>query len=523
MNTTRNLLTLGILFLSVISTFAQDIKLQNHDNSEFPKIKLRIQNRNPEAWIKEDLLLQENGKAITSFDLKALPVPKAPKQQIFILFQNSFWFAYEAQRNYFKNILKQSLDKGFSAGDELYFTEFDWTDENGFVINPSKVIKGTTNEIMNVVSKLSRPPVQSRLHEFSEVNTALMQAIDYLNGIGGDSTTAKSILILSDEVSNIYNSQHSHVDIIYASRQKNIPIYALRFPKMADKYSFGRVANESYGRHLNASLKNPQETVTALIQMMQSMPQRAMGHLYDLQFDSETAYGNIAIKIDLTHQQTKQSLSFTINSPSTMEWFFSSSLRVGALIGGVLLIIGIVAFLLMRSRKKAKEEREEQAQKIQQQLEEQQTANERKIKEQEEKFMDVQASKEDDARLQQFLKDKTVFEQASLNRFKALPRRPYLADFSGNTFPIQQPIIFIGRGEEAQIMVDHQTVSRKHAAILFERLEPEGIPQDSNLFFLKDLNSSNGTSVNNKKVRDAVALKDGDVLKFGNITLSFRC
>lgn len=72
------------------------------------------------------------------------------------------------------------------------------------------------------------------------------------------------------------------------------------------------------------------------------------------------------------------------------------------------------------------------------------------------------------------------------------------------------PILVIGRhASEADIVFKDASISRKHARIAF-------VAGD---WVLHDLNSTNGTEVNGKKVSHShgVVLHDGDVIKFGNL------
>ena len=75
-------------------------------------------------------------------------------------------------------------------------------------------------------------------------------------------------------------------------------------------------------------------------------------------------------------------------------------------------------------------------------------------------------------------------------------------------------IVMVGRAPLNQIVIDHPTVSAQHALLLRVR--------DS--YWLKDLNSTNGTQLNGVLVTDA-ELKDGDKIQFGSVLAVFvgRC
>jgi pSer/pThr/pTyr-binding forkhead associated (FHA) protein len=82
------------------------------------------------------------------------------------------------------------------------------------------------------------------------------------------------------------------------------------------------------------------------------------------------------------------------------------------------------------------------------------------------------------------------------------------------THELVDNIVVIGRSPSNHIVIDHPTVSAQHAVLLGVR--------DS--YWLKDLNSTNGTQINGVLVTDA-DLKDGDTIRFGSVIAVFegRC
>lgn len=96
------------------------------------------------------------------------------------------------------------------------------------------------------------------------------------------------------------------------------------------------------------------------------------------------------------------------------------------------------------------------------------------------------------------------------------PGRPRLvvAPPSGGperTVVLTAPVTVLGRGQEADVQVADTGVSRRHAEL---HLEPGGVR-------LLDLQSTNGTRVNGRRVSDAV-LADGDRVELGGTALVYR-
>lgn len=78
-------------------------------------------------------------------------------------------------------------------------------------------------------------------------------------------------------------------------------------------------------------------------------------------------------------------------------------------------------------------------------------------------------------------------------------------------FPMNKDQIVIGREVKCDLMLNNESVSRRHAEIV--RLA-EG-------YLLRDLNSRNGTFVNNQRVQEYV-LRDGDKVGIGDIQFIFE-
>jgi hypothetical protein len=81
---------------------------------------------------------------------------------------------------------------------------------------------------------------------------------------------------------------------------------------------------------------------------------------------------------------------------------------------------------------------------------------------------------------------------------KALP--------AGSTISLR-PVTTLGRGEENTIVLDDPHVSARHAELRFERGQ----------WWLRDLDSSNGTFVNSNAVRAVIGVRAGDVIQCGRV------
>jgi pSer/pThr/pTyr-binding forkhead associated (FHA) protein len=78
---------------------------------------------------------------------------------------------------------------------------------------------------------------------------------------------------------------------------------------------------------------------------------------------------------------------------------------------------------------------------------------------------------------------------------------------ASNVVKLAGGVTTVGRQDDCQLRINSSQVSRRHC----ELFESKG------KLMVKDLGSSNGTLVNNRKVEKAIALKSGDILGVGPI------
>ncbi|WP_165423872.1 FHA domain-containing serine/threonine-protein kinase [Ktedonosporobacter rubrisoli] len=110
-------------------------------------------------------------------------------------------------------------------------------------------------------------------------------------------------------------------------------------------------------------------------------------------------------------------------------------------------------------------------------------------------------------------------KRASADRYLGPNGRPVLARLSiqngpmaGRSYRFHQDVTTIGRTNGNDLVISGRTVSRRHARLLFV----------DGRWYLEDLQSANGTLVNNVRIYQPVALNDGDVINFGDEVVVFN-
>ena len=81
----------------------------------------------------------------------------------------------------------------------------------------------------------------------------------------------------------------------------------------------------------------------------------------------------------------------------------------------------------------------------------------------------------------------------------------------GMELELTEPVTRLGRGLQADVVLEDATVSRRHALIVLR----------DGAVTLHDDNSLNGTWRNDERVDEGVVLEDGDVIRLGTATLRY--
>lgn len=113
--------------------------------------------------------------------------------------------------------------------------------------------------------------------------------------------------------------------------------------------------------------------------------------------------------------------------------------------------------------------------------------------------------------------DKTIIADPSGMTIFAQPRRnnacfvQYSGTDLGRRYNLDKPEMTIGRAPDSDIVINEQSVSRKHARV--------HVTNDT--IDIEDLNSSNGTFVKDARINSRVALHDGEIIRLGTILFKY--
>ena len=132
---------------------------------------------------------------------------------------------------------------------------------------------------------------------------------------------------------------------------------------------------------------------------------------------------------------------------------------------------------------------------------------------------EIRAALDDTGRAPRFLR--TAHRQGYAFHAEAIEEaeaKPHSQDVTGwiewgsRRFPLCGGVHVIGRLPDAAVMLDSSTVSRRHASLT--------VSAESTV--LEDFGSHNGTFVGDMRVTAPTLLRDGDVIRIGDVLLTYR-
>lgn len=85
---------------------------------------------------------------------------------------------------------------------------------------------------------------------------------------------------------------------------------------------------------------------------------------------------------------------------------------------------------------------------------------------------------------------------------------------TGQVFPLTQQPVAIGRQADNTLVLADPEVSGYHATISWQ--------PDASVYILRDLNSTNGTHVNERRIEEPQLLRQGDVIRMGNTVMTVQ-
>jgi len=509
----------------VFNVFSQEITLKGDVNvKKFPNISFKINTYNPDSDKQGFKLLENNEEK--DFEIQAVqPQIKDNSKVVLILFEDMHHRSHGNQVRDFKKVLNQALPQIVNEGDLVNLAFFDRNRDGSTPLN--FVLDDYTNDtdlLLDNINNYKKPTDRFNNQISSDLYNAINDGIlDLKNKYKGKN----KILVVLSGGKNLELSNYGSIgDLAMLARKYKIPVYSIQY-MIFEHETLDALATNSYGKffHLQGTykLKGDHSVATAsdsLVSYMNNAVKRLYGMDYDISyktsFDKDGQLHSIVIKND----ETSKNINF--KSP-VCNWLclIKKHKKLSLIIGSALLLILLLLIYLYRTiRKKQRLLKELKEKGLLDKLDEQQTALEeqkrkaemleqraleeqkRRVREEEEKRQKEREQQQADAY------KKIIREMKGFKGFSKL--KIALPDGSTFDWSIKKPTVTIGRGSDNDLHLDHPSVSHSHCKIIYKDRQ----------YYITDLNSSNGTSVNGKKIHEK-ELSNNDAIQLGKVKLLF--
>lgn len=472
-------------------------KIENGFNVEnFPEVSFIYHSYNPDVLNESNFWHLKEAGSNREFTIETLPaVINSLPQTTLILWEDMAHNGY-GQFDFTKKVLSGFFSRtDIPASDKFAVSAF-----NRRKNTPSALINltgGFTNNKSGIVSAIKNYKHSTEHYpEFpnrSDMYTAIREGMELLAPLKG----TKSIIVFTSGYSMKNSGSDSEAQVLLKAQQLHIPVYIFQY------YYRSGVAPESEGFAKSTfgtfnSYMDVATAETALINLYPQIGKRYQGHDYKVTFASNAERGTEA-----------RMIAFSVGGVEIQEQLLPPPHTLGTWICAnpwwdvlfvvllVVLIVGIVLFV-RKTKNDVAENRQEldalEQRRVQDKKEAEQQQQDRE-KEQEEREKHAE-----EERLRSLMKVKNIY-----------PRLKCCVGSKTFTYEINEPITLIGRAQDRDLVLDHVTVSRHHAEIVF----------NGSCFEIIDKEGSTNKIIVNGKFVEHAALKGGDIIGLGEAVLTF--
>ncbi|MEA3452195.1 MAG: FHA domain-containing protein [Bacteroidota bacterium] len=520
---------LVLLFLTAFHTYGQHIMQKGKVNTDsFPEIEFTINVNNPNIKTESDFAVSENLTPVDfSVQHKSDVNIEDESKAVLILFENMTHATHTGQRKYFQDILANSIESFVNPDDKVNIAVFD-RNRNGETplhfqlnnyIDKTDVLIREVRNIQPVNDYQSNNRSSDLYNAINDGVTDLIERFPNKN---------KIVLVFSAGYSLETSNEATSESVIAYARDNNVPIYSMQYMRWENR-TVNRMAQHTYGKYHLSPLpltdEKKAEAQDTLINYMNNAVERMAGQTYEFSYTSnvETDGGLNSIEVEVDNKE--QLLSFTAPKCDILCQIFENKILLYGVIGGLLLIVILIIFLIKKNINKRKAENAVLEDRIESEKQNQNAALEKQQKELEDYKSESERKEQERIELekQKAEKEKQEIIAEQKRRDEAEKEKQLIKEMMTNGFPIlkiygggegefkiKKPLFSFGRQSSNDMVVDNKFISRNHFTIKY---------QNGN-YIISDLNSTSGTIVNGKKIQTHT-LKSNDHIQAGPVQFMF--
>ena len=521
-----------IVFLSFLNLEAQVKVTSEVELINYPSISFDISNRNPNFKTENNYdFFKINGSNEVLIDSVLMTQVKdsvnysKKNKCVLILVESINNDERIEQVNTFFRALENSIDDFVNTGDKIQLATFHLKQNNTLVLVPLhtnftddiKVLKNAIRDYDASTNRETKP--------VSEIPGAILEGIDLL--IEVPEKINKSILLLSEELTNRYSTEKTFVNVIKRAKEKNIVINTIKYNRSdyrqhshpilaAETYGESKVLELSRGNLKKTNRKKQYQAETQINSILNNVVKRSKGTLAKATLFLDNVYGDGSEQQILVKEiNSPHSHKFIYNAPGN--WYFGQfekNLFPTILISALLIVLMILVFRKIKTKQQANrlkslnEAAEQKKNNLKQQAEI--LSQKKEI----ESIKKLEQQRKDDLIAVQLLEAKNSKEAKLVQEMKALGNFPILKfsdSKNSDSFEINKPIMSFGRDKKSNdVHISNLNMSRTHFSITFK----------ASNYMIVDNNSTNGMIINGYKLKSS-PLKHGDIIEIADATFTF--
>ncbi|MDR0606316.1 MAG: FHA domain-containing protein [Bacteroidales bacterium] len=497
----------GILLYISVSGRAQSLRGE-FNMSAYPEISFVWNEYNPEIKDSTQFLLTEDGKKIP-FQLQHLPYSDTVKRNKTILFlwEDLDHPLHKGQSEFTQQFLYQFLQQtSVREGDRFNVAVFDRKGGNDF----GSSIHTLFSDSFTSNKELLAQAVQNFSHKYdffskqvsSELYMAIEEGINLLSKEPADRVRAL-VVITAGSNQDKHGGKGDFADV--KAVELKIPIYLVKYPVPHCEHctNIDGISARTFGKQIETA--DTEIAINLLKECFNKMNEQHYGQDYRVSFLTEYPQDGNQHLISWNVNGKEYPLTYIAPSFSFVDWLKEHTLLAILTTMGALLLLATAVFFIVRAIRKKKRKKVIEEEKVRIEIEEKQKKADDEINrlkrniEEKEKNAEEQRKNEYEKDLLNIMQTKNFF-----------PRLQYIINGANMSFTIRQPFTTIGRSKDNHLIIPAESVSRKHAQIIFT----------GNGFEIQDLGSANKVIVNGRPVQ-RTTLNNGDTVKLGEIILYF--
>jgi len=514
-NTMKNKLLLVFLCFLMVYAKSQNISKDLEDQyeldfSNFPKSTLQFWTRSTKPFTLNQIGFFENGKknlpiSINKVESSTRPIPR--NKYVMILIQSHFLPKGIAQRSFFKNALAEGLNGKVNRGDKYIVATFDWYRDGKYISYVGgKEYSDDVDEILGRVNSITSPSFLKNTQKGSDIYAALDESLEFFSTI--KDTLPKNILLFSDDFPNIVSSILPP-DVAQRSLQLDIPIYGISFNVGSSRYNLvtqNDICTKTNGDYFLSENNDPSYAGQVVSTFLDKMNVNSLGISYLLKYTSalERTGDKVALSLEMKDLPVRK---YDVNYPfNLIDWIKAKPLMFVV----ALLVLALLIFLIVIFFKRIKKSRELKRAK-ENEIDSKQALSQSEIQalrmQQQEMAVKHESEK---AVLKKKLEEEELARKLQLQGIK----NQVIYTFEGRStvIPMNGIEFTVGRNPENDLKLDLPFISKYHLNLKFNI---------DGSFYLNDLNSTNGTLLNNVKVNRPSKLNNGDMISIGKVDIRF--